>query len=172
MNQTYAQLRNDDLTRLLTLTDPDDPTLLHLAIGESTYTILISGAQTAGRYSLIDMSVPAAGGPPPHRHTFEEMFHVLEGELEVTVRGETVVARPGQTVNIPALAPHAFRNLADTTARILCLVAPAGLEDYFATFGDPVRSRTSPPPTLSDAELATRRERAGALAGQFGIELV
>jgi uncharacterized cupin superfamily protein len=45
------------------------------------------------------------------------MFHVLEGELEVTIRGETVVARPGQTVNIPALAPHAFMNPADTTAR-------------------------------------------------------
>lgn len=172
MNQTHAQLRNDDPTRLLTLADPDDSTRLHLAIGESTYTILISGAQTAGRYSLIDMSVPAAGGPPPHRHTFEEMFHVLEGELEVTVRGETVVARPGQTVNIPALAPHAFRNPAGTTARVLCLVVPAGLEDYFATFGDPVASRTSPAPMLSEAELATRRERAGALAAQFGIELV
>ncbi|HYB23781.1 MAG TPA: cupin domain-containing protein [Solirubrobacteraceae bacterium] len=172
MHQTRAQFRKDDPTRLLTLTDPDDPTLLHLAIGESTYTILISGAQTAGRYSLIDMSVPADGGPPPHRHTFEEMFHVLEGELEVTIRGETVIARPGQTVNIPALAPHAFRNPADTTVRVLCLVAPAGLEDYFAKFGDPVASRTSPPPTLSDAELATRGERAGALAAQFGIELV
>ena len=66
MNQTHAQLRNDDPTRLLTLTDPDDPTLLHLAIGESTYTILISGAQTAGRYSLIDMSVPPPAG---HRRT-------------------------------------------------------------------------------------------------------
>ena len=39
--------------------------------------------------------------------------------------GKTVVARPGQTVNIPALAPHAFRNPADTTARVLYLVAPA-----------------------------------------------
>ncbi len=156
MNQTQAQLRNDDPTRLPTLTGPDDPTLLHLAIGESTYTILI----------------PAAGGPPPHRHTFEEMFHVLEGELEVTIRGETIAARPGQTVNIPPPAPYAFRNPADKTARVLCLVAPAGLEDYFAMFGDPVASRTSPPPTLSEAELAMRRERAGTLAAQFGIELV
>jgi quercetin dioxygenase-like cupin family protein len=172
MNQAHPQLPNDDLTRALTLTDPDDPTLLHLAIGDSTYTILINGAQTAGRYALIDMSVPAASGPPPHRHAFEEMFHVLEGELEVTIRGETAVARPGQTVNIPALVPHAFRNRADTAARLLCLVAPAGLEDYFAAFGDRVANRVSPAPSLSDAELATRRERAGALAAQFGIELV
>ena len=30
-----------------------------------TYTILISGEDTAGRYALIDMLVPAGGGPPP-----------------------------------------------------------------------------------------------------------
>lgn len=172
MNKTQAPLSDDDRTRQLALSDPDDPTLLHLAIGESTYTILISGSQTAGRYALIDMSVPAAAGPPAHRHTFEEMFHVLEGELEVTVRGETVGASVGQMVNIPALAPHAFRNSADATARLLCLVAPAGLDDYFAAFGDRVASRSSPPPPLSDAELATRRERAGALAAQFDIELL
>jgi hypothetical protein len=52
------------------------------------------------------------------------------------------------------------------------MITPAGLEDYFSTFGDPVASRTSPTPTLSDSELATRRERAGALAAQFGIELI
>jgi quercetin dioxygenase-like cupin family protein len=27
---------------------------------------------------VIDMHVPPGGGPPPHRHDFEEMFTVLE----------------------------------------------------------------------------------------------
>ena len=39
------------------------------------------------------MFVPPGGGPPPHRHDFEEMFHVLEGEVEVTFRGVPAVAR-------------------------------------------------------------------------------
>jgi Cupin domain len=30
------------------------------------------------------MHIPPGGGPPPHRHDFEEMFSVLEGEIETT----------------------------------------------------------------------------------------
>jgi len=44
----------------------------------------VSGEQTGGRYSLIDMLVPPSGGPPPHRHDFEEMFTILDGEIELT----------------------------------------------------------------------------------------
>ncbi|MGZ4218230.1 MAG: cupin domain-containing protein [Solirubrobacteraceae bacterium] len=50
-------------------------------------------------------------GPPPHSHDLEEMFHVLDGEIEVTIRGETPRAGIGKTVNIPALAPHIARRL-------------------------------------------------------------
>lgn len=36
------------------------------------------------------------------------MFHVLEGEIEVTFRGARSNARAGETVNVPANAPHPF----------------------------------------------------------------
>jgi quercetin dioxygenase-like cupin family protein len=78
----------DDLSRQLSVIDPDAPELKHIAVVGDTYTVLLSGADTAGKYSLIDMSVPHCGGPGPHRHEFEEMFHLLEGEIEVTFRGE------------------------------------------------------------------------------------
>lgn len=78
-----------------------------------TYTILVSGKDTAGRHALIDMLIPAGGGPPPHRHDFEEMFHVLDGEIEVRFRGETATVRSGETANVPANAPHSFRNATD-----------------------------------------------------------
>jgi len=32
------------------------------------------------------MHVPPGGGPPPHRHDFEEMFTVLDGEVQMTTR--------------------------------------------------------------------------------------
>jgi hypothetical protein len=35
-----------------------------------------------GFYCLIDMIVPDGSGPPPHRHDFEEMFTLLEGDGE------------------------------------------------------------------------------------------
>jgi quercetin dioxygenase-like cupin family protein len=145
---------------------------LHLSIAGGTYTILVSGEETAGRYTLIDMYVPPGGGPPPHRHDFEEMFTVLEGEIELTFRGERSIARTGETVNVPANAPHSFRNIGQHPARLLCMCAPAGQERFFAAVGDPVASRTAPPPPLSDAERAKRGARAVALAPQYKTELL
>jgi quercetin dioxygenase-like cupin family protein len=49
--------------------------------------ILLKGEDTAGLYCLIDLHIPPGGGPPPHRHDFEEMFAVLEGEIEFTFHG-------------------------------------------------------------------------------------
>jgi quercetin dioxygenase-like cupin family protein len=118
------------------------------------------------------MYVPPGGGPPPHRHDFEEMFTVLEGEIELTFRGERSIARTGETVNVPANAPHSFRNIGQHPARLLCMCAPAGQERFFAAVGDPVASRTAPPPPLSNAERAERRARAVALAPQYQTELL
>jgi hypothetical protein len=50
-----------------------DPALPHVAVVGDVYTILVSGRRSGGRYALIDMYVPPGGGPPPHRHDFEEM---------------------------------------------------------------------------------------------------
>ena len=111
----------DDPKRQLSLIDPDDQTLAHVAVVGDTYTILLSGKETAGRYCLIEIQVPICGGPGPHRHDFEEMFQILEGEVEFTFRGEKRVARAGQTINIPANAPHSFTNTSGNKSRLLCM---------------------------------------------------
>jgi quercetin dioxygenase-like cupin family protein len=166
-------LPDDDLRRHLAVARPDDADLLHLAVVGDTYTVLLSGKQTAGRYALIDMLIPAGGGPPPHRHNFEECFHVLEGSVEVKLRDSPPVRlQAGETVNIPANAPHSFHNVAHVSARLLCTAAPAGLEVFFAEFGDPVDSRTSPPPALSDEERQARLRRAIERAPDYGMELL
>ena len=168
-----SALPADDLRRALAVARPEGgQSLRHVAVAGNTYTILLTGDDTAGRYTLIDMYVPSGGGPPPHRHDFEEMFTVLEGEIELTFRGATSVARAGETVNVPANAPHSFRNRSDRPARLLCMCTPAGQERFFTAVGDPVESRTAPPPTLSEAERAERRERARALAPEYRTELL
>ncbi len=101
-----------------------------------TYSILVSGAQTAGRYCLIDMIVPDGGGPPPYRHDFEEMFTLLEGELEFTFRGETTIVRAGSTVNIPANAPHASRMFGRHGAYAVHVRA-GGLDEFLLEVGRP-----------------------------------
>jgi hypothetical protein len=44
---------------------PEDPKLRHISVAGGTYTILVTGEQTGGRYCLIDMIVPPGGGLTP-----------------------------------------------------------------------------------------------------------
>jgi quercetin dioxygenase-like cupin family protein len=163
----------DDASRELTHVSLDsDQSLPHIGVVGDTYTILVSGDDTAGRYTLIDMHVPPGGGPPPHRHDFEEMFTVLDGEIELTFRGVTAVARAGDTVNVPANAPHVFRNAAEEPARLLCLCSPSGQEEFFQAVGVPVASRTEAPPPLDEEGTAAFIAKAVALAPQYRTELL
>ncbi len=167
-----AVLPADDLARALLVAQPDDASLAHVSVAGDIYTILVSGDETAGRYCLIDMVIPPGGGPPPHRHDFEEMFILSEGELTFHFRGVQSTIRAGATVNIPANAPHHFKNESVGPARMLCMAAPAGLDAFFLAVGDRVASRTSHPPALSQPEIAERQMRAKALAAQFKTELL
>ena len=172
MSDITTTIPPDDASRKLTVANPDDADMRHLSIAGGTYTILVTGEQTAGRYCLTDMLVPSGGGPPPHRHDFEEMFTILEGEIEFTFRGEVLSAGVGATVNIPANAPHSFKNKSNKAARLLCMCTPAGQDEFFLSVGDPVASRSAPPPKLSDAERFERVQRAKALAGKYRTELL
>ena len=167
-----ASIPADDLQRKLTVADPDSPQMRHVSIAGGTYTILVSGAETAGRYCLVEMLVPPGGGPPPHRHDFEEMFTLLEGELEFTFRGETSAVGTGFTLNIPANAPHAFKNTSGASARMLCMCTPAGQEEFFLEVGDRVENRTSPPPILTAEEIGERQKKVGSLLAKYRTEMV
>ncbi len=162
----------DDAARSLTCAQADSANLPHIGLVGDTYTILVSGQDTAGRYSLIDMHIPPGGGPPPHRHDFEEMFSVLEGEIEATFRGKKTVVRAGETINIPANAPHQFQNKSGQPARLLCLCSPAGQEEFFKEVGVPVATRTTAPPPLDKAAEAAFVAKVRALAPKYRTELL
>ena len=168
-----SPIPDDDPRRALAHLPPaDDDSLRHLAIAGGIYTILLGGPETAGRFSLIEMRVPPGGGPPPHRHDFEETFRVLEGEAEFTFRGESVLVRAGETVHIPANAPHHFRNTSATPARLLSISAPAAQDEFFLAVADPVPTAAAPAPALTEAERAQRGARAHALAARYRTEFV
>jgi quercetin dioxygenase-like cupin family protein len=152
-SQAATTIPADDPARNFTLARSDNPDSPHIGLVGDTYTILVVGKDTAGRYCLIDMHIPPGGGPPPHRHDFEEMFSVLEGEIEATFRGKKTIIRAGETINIPACAPHQFQNKSGQSARLLCLCSPAGQEEFFKEVGVPVATRTNRHPH------STRRPR-------------
>ena len=171
-SQPSSAIPADDPNRKLTIADPDGAGMRHISVVGDTYTILVSGAQTAGRYCLVDMLVPNGSGPPPHRHDFEEMFTLLEGELEFTFRGNKTVVRAGETVNIPANAPHVFKNKSGMTVRMLCMCTPAGQDEFFMEVGQFVATRTSPAPKLDKAAEAAFIKKVTALAPKYRTELL
>jgi quercetin dioxygenase-like cupin family protein len=167
-----AVLPSDDLMRELALATADGAGVAHIGLVGDTYTVLLSGKDTAGRFCLIDMHIPPGGGPPPHRHDFEESFILLEGEMEATFRGATSVVKAGETIHIPANAPHQFHNSSDLPVRMLCICSPAGQEEFFAEVGVPVATRTTAPPKLDAAAQAEFRAKAEVLAPKYRTELL
>lgn len=168
-----SPIPQDDPQRQLAVVRPDsDGDLRHIALAGDVYTILLSGEQTGGQYCLIGMRVPPGGGQPPHRHDFEEMFTIVEGQIQFTFRGENVVVSAGETVNIPANAPHFFRNVSEAPARMLCMCTPAGQEEYFIRAANPISDPTSAPPELTEVELAQQGQRAVELAAEYRTEVL
>jgi quercetin dioxygenase-like cupin family protein len=169
----YPPVPPDDLQRPLTLVRPNtDQTLPHIGIVGDTYTITVSGEETAGRFCVIDMHVPPGGGPPPHRHDFEETFIVLEGEMEATFRGKKSLVSAGETIHIPANAPHQFRNASASPVRLLCICSPSGQENFFKKVGVPVATRTTAPPIFDKDQQLQFIEKAKALAPKYRTELL
>jgi uncharacterized cupin superfamily protein len=78
----------------------------------------------------------------------------------------------GETINIPANAPHSFRNQTEKPARMLCLCSPAGTEEFFTAVGVPVATRTTPPPKPDEAAMAAFMKKAEALAPKYRTELL
>jgi mannose-6-phosphate isomerase-like protein (cupin superfamily) len=171
--QPISPIPADTLRRSIAVARPNqDQSLAHLGIVGDTYTILLSSDDTDGRYCLIDMFVPPGGGPPPHRHDFEESFTLLEGEIEATFRGQKLVVRARETVNIPANAPHSFVNASQHPVRLLCICAPAGLEEFFMAVGVPVASRTTPPPKPGKAAEAEMEANIAMLLPKYRMKMV
>lgn len=167
-----SSIPTDDPKRSLTVAGLEHAEGRYVSLAGDTYTVLVTGNDTAGKYCLIDMHVPDGGGPPPHRHDFEEMFTVLEGSVEFTFRGEKTTVSQGATVNIPANAPHSFKNISGSPARLLCMCTPAGQDEFFMQVGDVVDGPHSPPPMLSGEELQKRKARAMELAPRYRTEML
>jgi len=171
--QSVSAIHPDDPQRKLAVARPDtDQTIAHIGVVGDTYTVLLTGKHTAGRFCLIDMHIPPGGGPPPHRHDFEETFTLLEGELDVVFRGAKLAVRAGETINVPANAPHQFHNSSSHPARMLCICSPAGQEEFFREVGVPVATRTALPPKLDAAAQAEFRAKAATLAPKYRTELL
>jgi quercetin dioxygenase-like cupin family protein len=139
-----------------------------IAVVGDVYRFLATGDDTSGKYALWEAIVPPGGGPPPHVHSREEEgFRVLEGEITFVIGGQRLIASAGTFANMPVGTPHSFKNESDKPARMLILVAPAGLEQMFFEVGVPL------PPGATTAAPPTNEEIGKLLdvAPRYGIEI-
>lgn len=110
--------------------------------------ILVPGAETGGRWSLMEYDVAArpTGGPVAygaHRHReIEETFVVQSGRLRFLLGDEVRELGPGDVVRVPPGVRHGFANVSGAPVRLLVSFHPGGFEELF------VRHRTDqhPPP--------------------------
>lgn len=128
-------------------------------------TIRITGDETGGAFTVIELRVPPGTSGPPHVHHDEHQTdHVVEGELVYTVGDETIVAGAGTIVHCPKDVPHSFRNESDSEALVYDWLHPAGFDEFMARAA-PAVSDPSDPPELD-------MDRVMELAPEYGVEFL
>lgn len=103
-------------------------------------TLKVTNAQTDGAFSVIELVAQPGGGPPLHTHPSSESFTILEGEFEFTGldHGQPYSFRggPGDSVFIPAGAPHTYKAIGDAPGRTMLVLSPGTeMEQFFAEAG-------------------------------------
>ena len=92
---------------------------------------LLSGEDTGGRFALLETVVARGGEPPGHIHTREDQaVYVLAGAVRFCVDGAWRECPAGTCVLLPRGCEHTFL-VRGARARLLVLLAPAGLEGFY-----------------------------------------
>ena len=99
-------------------------------LGDRTQ-ILLSAAQTGGRYTLVRTEGAINSGPPLHVHENEDELFIIEaGSVEFTLGHEKTMAHAGDVVWAPRGSAHTFRWATDG-ARMAVFMTPGGMDEFF-----------------------------------------
>jgi quinol monooxygenase YgiN/mannose-6-phosphate isomerase-like protein (cupin superfamily) len=129
----------------------------------------VRGAETDGRFCLLEFLQPAGEWTPLHVHkTSDQTQYVLEGELTVYLPGESFVAGPGECVYTPMNVPHTECVTSARPARLLDMNAPAGFDEFVGAAGDPAAELKLPSPNRPPPDV----ERLTTLAAEHEIEVL
>jgi quercetin dioxygenase-like cupin family protein len=93
------------------------PTILSLADLPGERAARFEGREHGASVSFFVGRFPPGSGPVLHRHPYDETFIVEEGSATFTVDGETIEAKAGEIVVVPAGAAHRFVSSGDGVLR-------------------------------------------------------
>ncbi len=99
----------------------------------------ISPVEVSGNYDMvIGETAPNIPGPPPHFHSeLNELFMVLEGEMEFLINGALKKVRQGESVDLPPNVVHTFKNAGTSTCKWINIHSPKGFLSFFEEMGIP-----------------------------------
>lgn len=113
----------------------DDGIILNV-LGDNQ-NIKLTGEDTNGQYTLIEQYNEPGIGIPPHVHDNEdEVFQVLEGQVEMSVGNKTTIMNAGDIIFCPKGVPHSWRVIGEEKARAMLSIFPAGLEKMFVEISE------------------------------------
>jgi mannose-6-phosphate isomerase-like protein (cupin superfamily) len=131
--------------------------------------VLVSGAETDGRFCLLEFRQPPGEWTPLHVHKdSHQTQYVLEGELTVYLPGESFTVGPGDCITTPMNVPHTECVTSTGPARLLDMNAPAGFDAFVIAAGEPAAELELPPP----GRPAPPVERLTALAAEHEIDVL
>jgi mannose-6-phosphate isomerase-like protein (cupin superfamily) len=111
-----------------------------------------SAADTAGRYTLVEITAPPGLEAPLHVHyTEDEGFYVLEGSVTVFAGDEIVELASGAHAFGPRDVPHRF-TVGPDGARMIWVLTPGGFENLIEDVSVPAATGTVPPPSVRPPE--------------------
>jgi len=132
------------------------------------FTFKVTGAETAGAFSIAEVDAGPELGPPPHIHReADESFYILEGTFDFMLAGRTFSAGPGAFVHLPKGIVHTHRAGGGASARAIVVQAPAGVERFIEEAGKAATAASPRPGPPSMPEL----ERIVSIAMRHGIEV-
>lgn len=67
---------------------------------------------------------PGVEGPPTHVHPSDQIYYIIDGELEIELGSQVVHVGAGESVHIPAGLPHHNRNVSDRPETHLEVITP------------------------------------------------
>jgi quercetin 2,3-dioxygenase len=99
--------------------------------GEQVYTILGNQSHSNGVFISLLTEGPIGAAIPRHRHEkVTELFHCLNGEMEMYAGDGFISLSPGDFLHVPPATAHSFR-LKKHDTRFLGFITPGHFEPFF-----------------------------------------
>ena len=136
--------------------------------GEALAVIKATSADTGGQMTIVEVTEPPGAEAPLHVHRNEdEAFWVLEGDVTLEIGATTVAARAGDYAFGPRGIPHRY-TVGDAGCRMLFILTPGGFDELVTAMSEPARTRTLPPPSSEEPDMAQIK----AIAEAHGNEVL